>query len=383
MRVLLLITHMDDHGGAQSHVGALARGLSAAGDEVTVVHGGAGAARCVEPGRRLHVRALPPLRRALGLRADLGAARAVRRLLVAERPDVLHLHSSKAGALGSWASLTVAAPAIPTVFTAHGWSAITAAPGGSLGRAAAALGFRLAVAPATRVVTLSEHDFAVAQDAGVALPPRLCRMPLGISDLAATAEGVGAPTSAAAPLRLVTVARHCWHKDAATLLDALAQLRELPWTLDWLGGGPELGASQVRIKALGLGDRVRLHGDVRDVSSRLSQAQAFVLASRAEGLPIAVLEAMRAGLPVIASDVGAIGEAIGEGGWLVPPGDPTALATALGEAGICHDMRRDRGAIGRWRFGQHYSEKAMIADHRALYARLVAGAGSVAGVERR
>lgn len=371
MRVLLLITHMDDRGGAQSHVAALARGLSAAGDEVTVVHGGEGAARCVEPGPRLRVRSLPELRRPLAIGADLRAARALRRLLADERPSLLHLHSSKAGALGCWLALTQAGSPLPTVFTAHGWNAITAAPGGSPGRAAVALGFRLAMAPATRLVTLSEHDEQIALQAGIATPPRLCRLPLGITDDAPRAGAVGAAANADAPLRLITVARHCWHKDAATLIDALAQLRELPWTLDWLGGGPELAASRERIAALGLDARVLLHGDVDDVPTRLAAAQAFVLCSRAEGLPIAVLEAMRAGLPVVASDVGAIGEAIGDAGWLVPAGDPTALATALGEALLRHDERRDRGALGRVRFGQRYGERAMIAAHRALYAELL------------
>ena len=154
------------------------------------------------------------------------------------------------------------------------------------------------------------------------------------------------------------------------MLDALAQLRELPWTLDWLGGGPELPASQARVTALGLADRVHLHGDVEDVAARLANAQAFVLATRAEGLPIAVLEAMRAGLPVIASDVGAIGEAIGEAGWLVPAGEATALATALGEAIVGPKARGDRGALGRWRFVQAYGEAAMITAHRALYAEV-------------
>ena len=370
MRVLLLITHMDDRGGAQSHVAALARGLAAAGDDVTVVHGGTGAARCVEPGPRLQVLALPELQRALGLGADLRATRALRRLLAQTRPELLHMHSSKAGAIGSWLALLTPAARIPTVFTAHGWNALTAAPGGSLGRAAVALGFRLAMAPASRLVTLSAHDHDVAVRANIAQPPRLRQLPLGIADYTPLARQVAQASNANEPTRLVAVARHCWHKDAATLLDALAQLRELPWTLDWLGGGPELPASQARVTALGLADRVHLHGDVEDVAARLANAQAFVLATRAEGLPIAVLEAMRAGLPVIASDVGAIGEAIGEAGWLVHAGEATALGTALGEAIVGPKARGDRGALGRWRFVQAYGEAAMITAHRALYAEV-------------
>ena len=96
--------------------------------------------------------------------------------------------------------------------------------------------------------------------------------------------------------------------------------------------GPTAPTLEAEIDRLGIGDRVRLVGERRDVPELLAGADVFVLSSASEGMPVSVLEAMAAGLPVVASRVGGVPELVvdGETGLLVEPGDPDELAAALG-----------------------------------------------------
>lgn len=368
LHIVLLITRLDPTGGAQSHVWTLARGLADGGDDVTLIHGGR--AGPIQPrDANLKVLTLGALRRAISPMRDLRATADLWRLLGRLAPDVLHTHSTKAGIVGCLAGRL---GRLPTVYTAHGWSAVTAAPGAAPGRLLAGAAHRFGLATADRVVVLSRHDASFAARHKLVKPARLCQLPLGIVDSPQRA----APEAESA--RLVTIARHAWPKDSETLLQALARCRDLPWTLRWLGGGPQLAATRRRIESLGLGERVAVEGANLDAAEALARACAFVLSSRAEGLPLSLLEAMRAGLPVVASDVGAVREAVGEAGWLVPAGDPAALAAALRHALTSPDQRLSKGAAGRRRFEEISTPQLMVDAHRELYRTLIDQAGTAA-----
>src|SRR5690606_10023317 len=119
-------------------------------------------------------------------------------------------------------------------------------------------------------------------------------------------------------------------KDPLTAIAALARLRELDWRCEFIGDGPLRPEVEAALRGSGIEDRVELLGARDDVPERLAAAQLFLLSSRREGFPVSVLEAMRAGLPVVASDVGGIGEALTPGcGSLVEPGSAAVLADAL------------------------------------------------------
>jgi L-malate glycosyltransferase len=112
---------------------------------------------------------------------------------------------------------------------------------------------------------------------------------------------------------------------------------------------------------------VRFCGYREDVSPFLAAADVFVQPSRSEGLPFSVLEAMAHGVPVVGSDVGGVKAALDGCGRVVPPGDPRALAAALGELARDHGLRRTLGDAGRRRVAREFGVAAMLAALHETY----------------
>jgi glycosyltransferase involved in cell wall biosynthesis len=144
-----------------------------------------------------------------------------------------------------------------------------------------------------------------------------------------------------------------------------------------VGEGPARAAVESEIGRLGLDAFVALTGDRDDVPELLATSDVFVLSSRSEGGPISVLEAMAAGLPVVASDVGGVREQVDEGvsGLLVPAGDPAALAAALERVLGDPQLRRDLGAAGRGLVRERFDLARQQRLHLELYARELARRG--------
>lgn len=169
-------------------------------------------------------------------------------------------------------------------------------------------------------------------------------------------------------------------KGAPVLLEAFAAARQGPSPggpplLAFLGDGPERAALQARAAALGLGDAVRFLGFQEDVTRYLRAADAFVLASRVEGLPNALLEAMAVGLAVVATRIGGSLEALGgdRTGLLVPPDDAAALGRELGRLLAEPDLRARLGAAGAARIAERFALEAVVPRYLELYRRLSAG----------
>ena len=150
-----------------------------------------------------------------------------------------------------------------------------------------------------------------------------------------------------------TVGNHTAKKDHATLLDAVARLAtDVPDVqLVLVGSGPLTGELGARAQRLGIAERVHLVGSRPDARELLAALDVFALSSRFEGLPLALLEAMAAGLPVVATTVGGVPEVLTDGvdGLLVEPGDAGALQVALGKLLADPALARQLGARARLR----------------------------------
>jgi glycosyltransferase involved in cell wall biosynthesis len=181
---------------------------------------------------------------------------------------------------------------------------------------------------------------------------------------------VGIPSDARL---LIVVAKLMEQKGHAFLLRALPPLQERFADLHVLlvGDGPLRAALAERIAGLPGAARVHLVGNRRDVGDLLAASDLFVLPSLWEGLPMALLEAMASGLPVVATRVSGSAQVVvdGESGLLVPPGDVERLSEAI--ATLLDDPARARrmGRAARERVERSYSARAQAARHAELYRR--------------
>jgi glycosyltransferase involved in cell wall biosynthesis len=169
----------------------------------------------------------------------------------------------------------------------------------------------------------------------------------------------------------VTVARLAPEKNQRLLVGAFADVvKRFPAARLLIAGeGSEEAAIRAEVARLGLTQRVELLGRRRDIPRILAAADVFVLSSDHEGLPLAVLEAMAAARPVVATRIGELSAVVrdGETGRLVQPRDREALATALAEMLNDPRLASEMGARARQLVQGHYSLRAMIENHEALY----------------
>lgn len=159
------------------------------------------------------------------------------------------------------------------------------------------------------------------------------------------------PIASTSAIRLLAVGAISPEKSFDTLVDALALLGDRGTTLTILGEGAGRPALEARIREAGLAERVRLPGHELDIRPHLARSDVYVQSSVREGLSNALLSAMAAGLPVVATDVGGTREAVvaGETGLLLPPNSPSALAAAVRRLAASPEEARRMGAAGRRR----------------------------------
>jgi glycogen synthase len=175
------------------------------------------------------------------------------------------------------------------------------------------------------------------------------------------------------PARMLFVGRVVYQKGLDLLLEALAGLREIPWHLVVAGDGSQREPLSCRASDMGLADRVHFVGWLggEEILQAYRQANLFVFPSRHEGMPNAVLEAMAAGLPVVASRIAGNEELVvdGETGTLVPTEDPGALRHALAMLLADGKRRAAMGAAGRKRVEDRYTWDRVAAAYHELLSR--------------
>lgn len=345
-RIAYVITN-SEIGGAQTHVADLLHALQDRVD-ATLLSGGDGPLLSVAqslgvPAVRLTLldNALSPLRAVTTLRQLMAALREA-------APDLVHVHSAKAGALGRVAAWLLG---VPVVYTVHGFAFKPAAP--ALRRVAARLAEWCLAPLTTRLVCVADAERSLA----AALPIPAARVSVvhnGIADTAMRATP-GQPLK-----KIVMVARFAAPKRPDLLIRAFARADLAGCELVIAGDGPTREAMRQLASELAPG-RVSLPGNVTDIAGLLASAQLFVLASDHEGLPMSVMEAMRAGLPTLASDLPGIREQAGDTAAVrfVPGNDVDALADALATLATDSAGRAAMGRDARQRWEQAFGVDRM------------------------
>jgi glycosyltransferase involved in cell wall biosynthesis len=360
MRIAYVVTRADSVGGATIHVLEMARAMLQRGHAVVVFIGGDGPAGRLLAEAGVPVLPLRFLRRAIRPDRDLCAILELAAELRDFRPDLVSTHTAKAGWIGRAACAHLG---IPAIYTPHGLPVGDRMPGarGLLFQAAERVAGRWARA----VICVCEHERKLALAHSIAPPRKLLVVLNGVREIPRDLRASPGTNHA----RIVSVARFEAPKDHATLLRALARIPGLDWELELVGDGPLEPDCRALAARLEIAGRVRFLGYSPDVAAVLARAQVFALSSRSEALPRSVLEAMRAGLPVVASDVGGLPELVDQGvnGVLVPRADAAALSAALAELISDAPRRLQLGMAARLTYEARFRLEYMIEKTAAIY----------------
>jgi glycosyltransferase involved in cell wall biosynthesis len=370
VRVCHLI-HELGPGGAEHVLVDLARVAPAAGIEMRVLS-------LMPLGEHRYPRRLAEL----GVRVDSldlpsrwdprGLRRAVR-LLRADPPDLLHSHLKHADLVAAYAAPRLG---IPMVSTLH----LVEDEVGRVGRLKRGLGAWARRRRAARTIAVSDalrHWYLGA-------------FPAGAAGVVTIPNGVPAPEPVPAERRsqlraefglaegtllAATVAIFREGKGHDDLLDAAGLLEGVPVRFVLAGSGPEESRLRARVEAAGLAGRVVFAGFREDVAGLLAAADLVVHPSHADALPTALIHALAAGVPAVATRVGGIPEIVGDdAGVLVPPADPAALAAAVRALAGDPQRRREMGEAARARFAERFEGTAWARRLAALYAEVLAEA---------
>jgi glycosyltransferase involved in cell wall biosynthesis len=326
----------------------------------------------------------------LGARSlrDLRAFRRLLALLRAERPQLVHAHLRYASI---WGAVAARLAGIPLVATLH--MVPDGAPWWSADGARERLTCLLLDRWSAGVIAVSAAVSAAYARSGRIRAGKLWVVHNGVdcNRIAAASSsgpevrreiGVGATARVVATASVLRPG-----KGVEVLLAAAPRVRVAAPDAVFLiaGDGPERRALEDRAAALGASGMVRFLGQRRDVPRILAASDLFVLASHFDAFPTVLLEAMAAGLPVVATDVGGIPEIVEvpSTGCLVPPADPGALAASITALLQAPERRREMGARARARGREHFSTEAWCRRLARVYAEAVGKRGGTALEGRR
>jgi len=367
MRIAFIVTRADSIGGAQIHVRDLSLRLHNEGNQVSVLTGSRGPLTDILQDAGITVLILPHLVRPMDPLKDLIAIVEARRALSELKPDLVSTHTAKAGLVGRIAAWSLG---IPSIFTAHGWQfAEGISP---FQRFIVESLERFTARICRRIITVSRYDENLALQRRVVPREKLVTIHNGMPDVPPELVH-DAEISSLNPVHLIMVARLQPQKDHPTLFQALAGLLDRAWTLELIGDGSDREALETLAKELGIADRVVFAGQRLDVPERLKEADLFVLITRWEGFPRSILEAMRAGLPVVATDVGGCRESVvdGETGFLVRKENTGDVRERLKELIDSGDLRKRMGQAGRKRFEENFTFETMYQRTKEVYQEVV------------
>jgi len=321
---------------------------------------------------------IPELGPRIQLGRDLLALGKLVRLLRRLRPDLVHTHTAKAGALGRVAARLAGVPIIVHTFHGHVLEGYF-----SPSRTRLFLQIERALARIThRIITVSprvRHDLLAK---GIGRPEQMEVVPVGL-DLARFQDGSVSPPRLReklaippdAPL-LGIVGRLVPIKDHPALFQALALLQThgpAPHLIV-AGDGERREALKRLAQDLGLASRIHFLGWRNDLEAILGELDVVICCSKNEGTPVALIEAMAAGVPVLSTDVGGVGDLIvhGETGWLVPSGNPSALARGIRDLLADPEPRAQLVPAARAAALARHDLNGLIHRMEALYTSLLA-----------
>ena len=363
IEVATVVTRMIAGAGGVALRGA--RALDPERYHVTFITGQGGALADAAEDAGMDVIIEPSLVAPISPRNDIVALSRLTEMFSSRQFHVVHTHSAKAGAIGRIAAHRCGVPVI-----AHSYHGFPFHEFQSHARQSAYVAIERRLARITDVVLCIGSGVATeALRRGLADGPKLRTIAPVVESrvVPVTAESrrtarrtLDLPAEAAV---VGTVGRLDYQKAPEHFLTALAALRAVRPDAHgvWIGSGPLLDSVRSQVRDLGLERHIVLAGERRDVADLLPAFDVFAMSSRYEGLPCAVVEAMRCGVPVVVTAVNSVPDLVvpGETGLLVPPGRPRELASAI--ASVLEDPERAAAMVtrGRVRAADAFDERSL------------------------
>lgn len=377
-KVLFLITK-SNLGGAQRYVYDLATALPSEQFDAVAIVGGEGELKEKLTQEGLKVYSLSSLKRNISITNDLRALFSIFNIIRKEKPDILHINSSKAGALGSLAGRLLGVPKI--VFTAHGWAFNEDRPLWQKSILKAIHFFTILLSHVTIVVaegTKKQMDWPFIQKKMTVVYLGRTITGMRYKD---EARGILETKVTNTSARLIDHHADFWIGTIAELhpikrlnraIDAVSALiKEFP-TLRFIiiHDGELREQLQQQVKNLGLEEHVFFTGIIEDAARFLPAFDLFVLPSKSEAFPYVLIEAGQANLPVVATAVGGVPDIItdGQNGLLVAPDDTPALTNALRMI-LRDEELRLRLARAHYDKAQTFTLEKMTADTVSVYRK--------------
>ena len=302
MKILMILPEFEE-GGVERHVLWLSTELSALGHSVWIATAGGRLEAMLPPEIRiLHL----PVHRKNPATAGFCAAR-LAALCRTEGIDLLHAHSRVPAWIAWWTSRISGKPWVVTAHDRYrkNW---------------AIRPFR----EAKGAICVSE---AVRSHLEGDLPPNTSVVRNGIPDFAERWNKARMNSSS----QLLFVGRLTRRKGLQVVIPALATLKERSWNLDVVGDGPQRQELEEMVKSLDLVGKVRFHGFRDDVGRWMAESDCFLFPSLDEGMPLTLMQAIRVGIPVLASRIEPVVELVGRDDVLLPAGDVSAWSDRLAE----------------------------------------------------
>lgn len=312
MKIVYLIT-TSNWGGASEHVYELCKYELSRKKEIILIVGSKGLlTEKVKKLKKVRIIVLPVLKRNISPVNDFRATIILRKMLKEIEPDILHIHSSKAGVIGRIASRGLG---IKTIFTVHGWS-FTDGSGSRIKRSIYRTIEKIVRKYTDLFICVSKYDQNIGRRDNV---------------LNSKAKSVvihnGAPQPTINdkkelmhnPVRFIMVARFSPQKDQDSLIEAVSTLPKNAYHLEFIGDGSTLNKCKKKVANLELENNITFLGFKDNVGPYLANSDVYVLSTHYEGLPIGIIEAMSYGKPIIATNVGGNGELVinNQNGYLV------------------------------------------------------------------
>jgi glycosyltransferase involved in cell wall biosynthesis len=360
---MFLITRGDSIGGAQIHVKDMAKQLQEDGHTVLVSFGKKGAFSELLKENSIEYSIIEKMVRNINPLWDMWALKNIVDEIRRVRPDIITIHSSKAGILGRIAAKITG---VPVVFTAHGWAF---SEGIEHRKRRVYLWIeKVGAYLSNKIITVSEYDRNLSLSNNIGTEENTVAIQNGMHDIGDDFHA----TPELEVVNIIMVARFQVPKDHIGLIKALYELKHLKWHLQLVGeDGGLMDESKKLVSDLGLEEKIDFLGNRSDIVTLLSRSQLFILTSFWEGFPLTIIEAMRAGLPVIASHVGGVSEAVEhkETGYIVSSHDE--LVSRLETLISSPALRSEMGKKGLLKYKENFTFEHMYNKTLKVYSSII------------